>query len=349
MSAEVALKTPLLLEGSLHETIWGGQHLATVAGKQLPPDARVGESWETEVRCRVRNAPFAGESLGSLVSQFGESLVGWRAVEVFGRRFPLLTKFIDAQQKLSVQVHPNDDYAAAHEGGKLGKTECWYILRAEPGAELVYGLRRAVTHEEMRQAIAETRLEDLLNSIEAHAGDIFFVPAGTVHAIGAGIVVYELQEYSDVTYRLYDYGRVDATGQQRELHVERALDVMDFTPARTSRFTPITLPLVDGLVMRRVLVACDYFVLEEMRIEGGFESASRPESCEILTVLEGTASVVSAGAPLALIQGDTVVVPAACDGYRIEGTSARVVRSFVPTQADDSLSKWLAAQRGISA
>jgi mannose-6-phosphate isomerase len=345
MTTDSTLQTPILLEGKLHETIWGGRHLAVVAGKPVPPDAVIGESWETEVGSRVRNAPFAGETLGALVERYGVSLLGSRPVELIGTRFPLLTKFIDARQALSVQVHPNDEYAAIHEGGKLGKTECWYVLHAEPGAQLVYGLRQPATRAEVREAIADTRLEHLLRTVEARAGDVLFVPAGTVHAIGAGIVLYELQEYSDVTYRLYDYGRVDAQGNPRELHVERALEVMDLTPPAITRFSPVDLPDVDGLDAHRLLVACSYFVLEELRLAGRFSAAPRPSSCEIVTVLEGAATLDTDGARLEVAQGDTVVIPASINGYSVNGRYARLMRSYVPEASDARVSQWQDAQR----
>ena len=152
-----AWRAPLLLDGSLHETIWGGQGLEIV-GKRLPAGARVGESWETAVESVVRVGTERGRTLGELVDAWGERLIGWRAHAVYGPRFPLLTKFIDAHEWLSVQVHPEDAYAARHESGKLGKTEMWLVLRAEPGAQLAYGLKRSVSPAEVRAAIAATRL-----------------------------------------------------------------------------------------------------------------------------------------------------------------------------------------------
>ena len=199
-------------------------------GKSLPDGALVGESWETAVESVVCNAPYTGMTLGEMTARLGESLLGHRAVAMFGQRFPLLAKFIDARQWLSVQVHPDDVYAAAHEHGKLGKTEMWYILHAEAGAQVVYGLKREASRDEVRAAIQRNRLEDLLHMAEVTAGDVIFVPAGTVHAIGGGITLYELQEYSDVTYRLYDYGRLQANGQPRELHIDASLEVMRMVP-----------------------------------------------------------------------------------------------------------------------
>src|SRR5690348_10604428 len=154
---------PIHLRASLHETIWGGQNLARCAGKTLPPGAKVGESWETETGNLAINPPYQGRSLGELVAELGESLLGSQTLAIFGPRFPLLAKFIDAQDKLSVQVHPNDEYARQHEGGKLGKTEAWYILHADPGAALIHGLRRAVTRDDVRQAIADVTLESLVH------------------------------------------------------------------------------------------------------------------------------------------------------------------------------------------
>lgn len=336
--------TPLPLLCSLHPTLWGGQRLRTHAGKTLPPEAAIGESWETELACAVREGPHQGTTLSDMVDLLGEDLLGWRAVAVSGRRFPLLAKFIDARQALSVQVHPDDEYAAAHEGGKLGKTEVWYILHAEPGAQIVYGLRRQSSRDEVRAAIEADRLEELLALREVVPGEVIFVPAGTVHAIGGGIVLYELQEYSDVTYRLYDYGRIQADGTRRALHVEQSLDVMRYTPAE-ARFTPVALPdstLPAGA--RRVLAACRYFVLEELRLAGAWEHATTGASCEILSVLEGECRLSARGGEaVALRRGETAVLPARLGAYRLEG-EARVMRAYVPEEDDESLARWQAAQ-----
>lgn len=261
---------PIQLRASLHETIWGGENLRALAGKDVPPGKRIGESWETALDAVAVNQPHTGKTLGALTEEYGEALIGARAREVFGARFPLLTKFLDAQAQLSVQVHPNDEYAAAHEGGKLGKTETWYILHAEPGAQVVYGLNQEATEDEVRQAIAANALEGMLHGVAVQPGDVIFVPAGTVHAIGAGVALYELQEYSDITYRLYDYGRLQADGRPRELHIEQGLAVMRYQPHEMERVTPLAR---DG---RRILVACRYFVLEELALSGELAGTIRP-------------------------------------------------------------------------
>jgi mannose-6-phosphate isomerase len=336
---------PIQLRGDLHETIWGGRSLATFAGKSLPAGVAVGESWETALESTAVNPPYAPHSLGELVETLGERLLGWRAVELFGNRFPLLAKFLDAEQRLSVQVHPDDSYARTHEEGKLGKTETWYILHAEPGAELVLGLRREAGQDEVRRAIAEGSLEDLLHTFSVQPGDVVFVPAGTVHAIGAGVVLYELQEYSDVTYRLYDYGRLQANGRPRELHIEQSLAVMSYHTATASVVKPV--PVLDTKLdgERRILVACDYFVEEELRFQGTYTSATLGSSCHILTLLGGGCDLWSEKERLALTTGDTVVIPAAMGPYQFDSaTGVRVLLSYVPAADDRQAELWQSGQ-----
>lgn len=343
MADERLARGPMKLRASLHETIWGGQRLADVAGKELAAGALVGESWETALDALVVEGPFVGQTLGEAVDALGGELIGARAVEVFGLRFPLLAKFIDAQQWLSVQTHPNDQYAAEHEYGKLGKTECWYILGAEPGAKIVYGVRHPVTPEDVRIAVNANRLEDLLYSVEVRPGDAVFVPAGTVHAIGAGVTLFELQEYSDVTYRLYDYGRIQPDGQPRELHLERALDVMRYEPSPNHAVTPVTLAS-DAHVTRRALVACDYFVEEELAIRDSVQGSVSESSLHILVALDGECVLETPDSDAMVIaRGETVTLPAGLGSYTLSGV-ARLIRAYVPEADDEALALWRAAQ-----
>lgn len=329
---------PIQLRASLHETIWGGENLRAIAGKDVPHGKRIGESWETALEAVATNAPYAGQTLGDLTRRYGVALIGSRAEAVFGERFPLLTKFLDARADLSVQVHPNDEYAAAHEGGQLGKTEVWYILHTERGARVVYGLRHETTQDEVRQAIANNTLEEMLHSVEVRPGDVIFVPAGTVHAICAGVALYELQEYSDITYRLYDYGRLQADGRPRALHVEQGLAVMRYVPQTFERVTP----LIRG--SRRVLVGCHYFMLEELALEGELAGTVRPTSCQIVTVLDGQCEIDSAAGTVALARGATTVLPATIGPHTLIGRDARVLRSWIPEADDADLAAWRAAQ-----
>ena len=172
---------PIRLEASLHEAIWGGQRLERDGWKKFPSqDAKIGETWETEVSILAQNEPYTGKTLGILVKELGEALLGKQAIAIYGYRFPLLVKFIDATEKLSVQVHPDDNYAAQNEGGKLGKTEFWYILAAEPGSTIVHGFKAPTSSNQVRRAIEQVELEELLHEETVAAGDVIFVPAGTV-------------------------------------------------------------------------------------------------------------------------------------------------------------------------
>ena len=332
---------PIRLEASLHETIWGGRKLEQAAGKRLPVgDVLIGEAWETEISTVAQNGPYRGKTLGELVNSLGADLLGSHTIAVFGQRFPLLAKFIDAKTRLSVQVHPDDDYAAQHENGKLGKTECWYILATEPGASIVHGFRAPGTRAEVQQAIAEVRLEDLMHEEPVSPGDVIFVPAGTVHAIGSGVLLYELQEYSDVTYRMYDYGRLDAHGHPRELHIERSLDVTKYEPSAHVKARIVT--VTDNAdYTERCLVASRYFVVREFVLHSQVESQANG-SCVILSSLTADLRIFY-GERLdtseALQPGQTMVLPAALGRYRIEGSGV-FLSSYVPAADDAAWRLW---------
>ncbi len=331
---------PIRLEASLHETIWGGRRLEQ-GWKKLPPgDVRIGEAWETEIGTIAQNSPYRGRMLGELVAELGVDLLGEDATAIFGQRFPLLAKFIDATTKLSVQVHPNDQYAAEHEHGKLGKTEFWYILETTPGASIIHGLRAASTRDEVERSIKQTRLEELLREEPVAPGDVIFVPAGTIHAIGGGVLLYELQEYSDVTYRMYDYGRLDTRGRPRELHIERSLEVSKYEPSARVKIQPVVLARSAEYV-DRCLVACRYFVTREIILSTKL-AGQTGGSCVILSSL-GANLRVCYGKELAqsegLARGQTMVLPAALGGYLIEGEGA-FLSSYVPAPADEAWRMW---------
>ena len=338
---------PIRLEASLHETIWGGQRLGREGWKQAPStSAAIGEAWETEISTVVQNGPQAGKTLATLVAEWEVALFGEQSMSIFGRRFPLLAKFIDANAKLSVQVHPHDGYAAQRENGKLGKTEFWYILAADPGATIVHGFKATTSREEVQQAIQNVTLETLLHEEHVQAGDVLFVPAGTVHAIGSGVLLYELQEYSDLTYRMYDYGRLTSTGLPRELHIERSLDVTHYDISPTIKVNPVSLnggPGYDD----RCLVACPYFVTRELSFKQngtsyGYMKSKTHGSCIILTSLDASVQVRYGTAfehrePLS--RGQTMVLPAALGQYCIEGTG-KLMLSYVPDAHDTAWQRW---------
>ena len=342
---------PIRLEASLHETIWGGRRLEQDGWKSLPTsDIAIGEAWETEINTIAQNEPYKGKTLGRLVEELGDALLGEQAIAIYGQRFPLLAKFIDAHTKLSVQVHPNDEYAATYENGKLGKTEFWYILAAEPNATIVHGFKTPTTPAQVQQAIEHVALEELLHEETVSAGDVIFVPAGTVHAIGSGVMLFELQEYSDITYRLYDYGRLTTNGTPRALHVERSLAVANYTQSSRVKAQPVPLP-THGNYADRCLAACQYFVTREITLKQqnnstyGYMKGKTEGSCILLSSL-GADIQVRYGNRLAscerLSRGQTMILPAALGPYILEGTGT-LLFSYVPTPNDEAWSLWEAA------
>ncbi len=334
---------PIRLEASLHETIWGGRKLERDGWKQFPPEKNViGEAWETEISTLVQNGSLKGKTLGAVVDAFGPALLGTQAVSIFGNRFPLLAKFIDANAELSVQVHPEDTYAAQHEHGKLGKTEFWYILATEPGAKIVYGFKRDTNRDEVQHAIEHVELEQLLHEEPVAPGDVVYVPAGTVHAICHGVMLYELQEYSDITYRMYDYGRLTASGQPRELHIERSLDVTHYNATQEAKVHPVSLP-GGSTYEERCLVACRYFVTREIQLQdAGTFAGTTDTSCIILSSLGADVHVrygLDYENDETLSRGQTMVLPASLGNYRIEGQGAFLF-SYVPTSDDEAWCVW---------
>lgn len=221
---------PLKFTPVYQERIWGGIGLSLEFGRKLPSD-RIGESWEISAHpnglSRVSNGPLAGESIPQLIGDFGTAFLGVKAPSQAFERFPLLIKLLDASEKLSVQVHPGNAYALEHEG-ELGKYEIWYILAAKPGAKIVYGLKAGTDKAAFEKALACGDLESYLNVVSVKAGEVYAIPPGLVHALGAGIIVAEIQQNSDTVYRVYDYNRVDQSGKTRPLHLKKALDVIRF-------------------------------------------------------------------------------------------------------------------------
>jgi len=330
---------PLLTERGIVQPIWGGTRLAAWLDLPEPRPERIGETWQVYDTNAILHGPLAGSTLAEATQQYGAALVGTRSVEQYGADFPLLAKFIDAGEPLSIQVHPDDGYAHEHEAetGFHGKTEAWYILEAEPGAGVVYGLERPASRAAFSSAVEAGTVEPLLHRMPVTAGDVVFVPAGTIHAIDAGIMLYEIQQKSDLTYRVYDYGRRDAeTGQPRELHLAKALDVGKLAPA--PRSTIPSLPLSDT---RRLLIACRSFALEHWTLDPEETAATDPATLEILTLIAGGATLQWNEGEIALRRGDSVVLPAALGTYSLRsdpqtaGASTQVLRAYIPDLEHD--------------
>ncbi len=321
---------PLITRRRLVEPLWGGTRLAAWLELPEPRPARLGESWQVFDSNPVVDGPFAGRTLADLARDYGPALVGARAVARYGADVPLLAKFIDAAERLSIQVHPDDAYAHRVEAhtGFHGKTEAWYILEAAPGATVTYGLKRPCSRAEFAAAVEAGTVEALMAQLPVAPGDVIFVPAGTLHAINAGIMLFEIQQKSDLTYRVYDYGRRDPrTGQPRELHLDKALAVSAFAPAPHGVIRPLALT-----PERDLLVACPSFALERWRVVECATLNVDPGSFEILTVIDGTGLLEAEDrrhAPLALRRGDSVVLPASLGACSLHGAMT-LLRASIP-------------------
>jgi len=320
--------SPLMLERKLDRRLWGGHTLGAWLGLASPPD-HLAESWQVYEHNRVADGPFAGRTLAELAREYGADLVGTRNFARGGADFPLLAKFIDAADHLSIQVHPDDAYAHTVEAatGFHGKTEAWYILRAEPGADLIHGLNAPTDRDTFITALHDGTLMKLLRRVPARAGETVFVPAGTIHAINAGIMLFEIQQKSDLTYRVYDYNRRDAQGHLRELHVERALDVSNFGDQPQALVAPR--PLDDT---RTLLVSCPYFTMERWDVGQPFDASVDPGSFDILTAIDGAAELSWPGGARQMARGESLVLPASLGAYRLAPQgSATLLRCYVPS------------------
>ena len=345
MATPHALSAPLTFAPRLKHYMWGGRRLADLLGRDLP-DGVVAESWEVSGHASepsvVDRGPLSGRDLPGLVAEYGVALVGTRGRDAAERGvFPLLVKLLDATHALSVQVHPDNEYAAAHELGEPGKTEMWYVLHAEEGACVIHGLRAGVDRAALRRAVSRGTVPDCLNRVPVERGDAILVPAGTVHGILSGIVLVEIQQCSDTTYRVHDWDRPGPDGKPRQLHVERALDVIDFSGTAAAPAAPPTAaPAVPRLVhdgdgvKREVLAECDEFVVERVGLDAGcdFEALRDGETCEVWGVLSGTATL-EAGRNSALRLGSVgfALLPAAIGRFRVRADEAVVaLRAYLP-------------------
>jgi mannose-6-phosphate isomerase len=299
---------PLVIEPVQHDAIWGGHALAERYGKPPAGGANVGESWECWDEHRIRNGAHAGKTLAQVRRELGRELVGSADP---ARPFPLLTKFIDAREALSVQVHPGDAYAQRVEGQPVGKTESWFVLEAPANASIVLGWKRATTRGEFLERVAGNQLDELLRHVPVRAGDSFYLPAGTLHAIGAGIVIFETQQASDLTYRVYDYGRLGPDGKARPLHVEKAADVLDYGASTAGAIEVLEYHL-DGLP-RTALVAGAHFAAERVTLDDerrGYDLDGVPL---VVTALGAAVEIEARGTAVRLEPYQTAVVPAALE------------------------------------
>ncbi len=324
---------PFLFDVKYKELIWGGDRIRQFKGLD-PIPAKIGESWEL---CQVggeesvlSNGSLAGKSLGELIEQFGARLLGHSVLQRYGGRFPLLVKLIDSEQNLSIQVHPDDDLAMRRHQS-WGKTEMWYLIDAKPDAKIYVGWNEEMSPEAYTDALTQGTLVEKLASHQVQAGDVFYLPAGRVHAIGAGCLLAEIQQSSNITYRLYDYGRRDAEGKERELHTEQALEAIDYSSQSDYR-SPFSFP---GEPVQN-LVQSPYFHTNLICIEHAMEQdlASR-DSFSVYICLEGAVTLTDdRGHSLHLSQGQTALIAAdACSIHFEAHGASKLLESYIETSA----------------
>jgi mannose-6-phosphate isomerase len=324
---------PLTFRPIFRRYLWGGRRLHIELQKPIGPEADYAESWEVVDRggdqSVVAAGPLAGLSLGELVRSHGAQLLGKHHPQ---GRFPLLFKFLDAQQMLSVQVHPNDQQAAALTPPDLGKTEAWVILAAEPGSYLYAGLQPGCDRTKLTNELEHGTCEVCLHRIEPIAGDCFFLPAGTVHALGPGLLVAEIQQSSDTTYRLFDWNRVGADGKPRPLHIDRSMEVIDFSQGPVAAQTPAPMESLHEQNRGERLVSCAQFVLDRWQISQ-LQSFGGDERCHLLVGLSGSCQLDHPLAAEPISRGKVALLPAACGpvGVRPAGcASCQLLDIYLP-------------------
>jgi mannose-6-phosphate isomerase len=315
----IHLKYPVRMKPVFKDYIWGGDKLIREWGKECPYEIAA-ESWELSAhkngQSMADSGSLTGSTLSEVVDAFGRQCLGTNSGNA--ERFPVLIKLIDPRQKLSIQVHPDDRYALAHEGD-YGKTEMWYIAEAGPTGSILCGFREDITPKRYREAIADNALPELMNRIPVRKGDVFFIRPGTVHAICEDLIIAEIQQNSDVTYRVYDYGRLGPDGNGRPLHIEKAVDVSSLEASVfDGRSAGEEIACEFG--SRRLLATCTYFTVTEYLSESGLvEMNAGKESFAGIVFLEGEGYVCFQDTKTRFVRGDTFFIPAGMGNYTIEG------------------------------
>lgn len=322
---------PLKFEPIYKSYIWGGRGLEKI-GKKLQ-SGTVAESWEIsaypESESIVSKGEYKGKKLTELVGKFKEELLGKELLGNGIEKFPLLIKFIDANDKLSVQVHPKEAYARIHENGENGKNEMWYIISAKPDAKIVYGVAAGVTKENFSESIKDHRIEECLNYINVNAGDFFIIPAGLVHAIGEGITLAEIQQNSNTTYRVFDYDRTDKNDIKRTLHIEKALDVIDFSNCNIERSSKgLEIKLQKGF-SQTYMTANKYFSVERYEIQGKINEDADGSRFYAYTCLSGEGQINYCHGKETISEGESILIPASLGRFSFEG-ELQLLKAYVP-------------------
>jgi mannose-6-phosphate isomerase len=317
---------PLKFTPILKDKIWGGQKLKTILNKNsdLP---NVGESWElsdvegdTSIVC---NGSLKGQSLKQLLDTYKEDLIGLQNYRIFQNKFPLLIKFIDAKEDLSIQLHPNDELAAKRHNS-FGKTEMWYVFQADKDSNLIVGFNQEMTPEKYLKHLNDKTLTKILNFDKVKEGDTYFVEVGRVHAIGAGVMVAEIQQTSDITYRVYDWDRVDGDGNERELHNDLAIEAFDFDMPDNFRITYDKTPNQSN-----EMVSCPYFTTNYLKINQTLKKVNKHDSFIIYMCVDGEAEIITEGFSESIKKGETILLPAAIENYEISSKNVTLLEVYV--------------------
>lgn len=319
---------PIKLKPAFKDYLWGGTRLRDDFGKDCDFD-KIAESWE--LSCHkdgnsvVADGEFAGLTLAQYIEKEGKSVLGTNC-EKF-ENFPILIKLIDAKDNLSVQVHPNNEYAQRVEG-EYGKTEMWYVVDCDEGASLLYGFKHNITKEEFRERIENNTLLEVTNSVPVKKGDVFFIEAGTLHAIGKGILIAEIQQNSNTTYRIYDYGRVGKDGKPRELHVEKAKEVTNLVPPKYPTTAQGAPTAIEG-GKETLLRSCEYFNVNKLELDGTTKLTAGEGSFNSLLVLDGAFEIAAGSEKAAAKKGDSLFITAGTGEYTVTGKGTIILTDII--------------------
>ena len=309
---------PLQFEPILKDRIWGGTKLKTYLNKPITSEI-TGESWEISTVENdvsvIANGFFKGKSLNEIISEFPKEVLGTKVHQQFGQQFPLLFKYLDAREDLSIQVHPNDELAAKRHNS-FGKTEMWYVMQADDNARLIVGFKEKSSKEAYQKSLENKTIIDILDTKKVKKGDVFLLETGTVHAIGAGTVIAEIQQTSDITYRLYDFDRVDAQGNKRELHIDLALDAINYNVVEAQKdYSRVK-------NSSNEMVNCPYFTTNFIPLDGKIEVEKDKKSFTVYMCVEGNFEIENKGENYNYKTGDTVLIPAEIASFEINGNAS---------------------------
>jgi len=309
---------PLQFEPILKERIWGGTKLKTYLNKAISSNI-TGESWEISTVDNdisiVSNGVFKGKSLNELINEFPEELLGTKVYKQFGKQFPLLFKYLDAREDLSIQVHPNDELAKKRHNS-FGKTEMWYVMQADTDARLIVGFKEKSSPEEYIQNLNNKTLLNILDTKKVKQGDVFFLETGTVHALGSGILIAEIQQTSDITYRLYDFDRVDANGNHRELHVDLALEAINYDKIEAQK------NYTKHENVSNIIVDCRYFTTTIIPLNGKVDVKQNKDSFKVFMCVDGSFDLVVDKQTFHYQKGDTILLPASIADFQLHGLAS---------------------------